>query len=133
MSDLIYRQEIINVLDRVIEYGAVSGFSEEHPITAEAMKRFVEKLPSAEPDPEWRKKHYEMAYNHNQGYVDACKYYENLPERKKGKWIVTSEFSDCYYAKCNQCNVTQIFYYGKPLTNYCPNCGANMSEDEQND
>ena len=53
------------------------------------------------------------------------------PERKKGKWIVTSEFDDCYYAKCNQCNVTQIFYYGKPLTNYCPDCGSyNGGEQE---
>ena len=52
-------------------------------------------------------------------------------ERKKGKWIVTSEFDDCCYAKCNQCNVTQIFYYGKPLTNYCPNCGSyNGGEQE---
>ena len=56
---------------------------------------------------------------------------DEQPERKKGKWIVTSEFSDCYYAQCNQCNVTQIFYYGKPLTNYCPNCGADMREGEK--
>lgn len=50
------------------------------------------------------------------------------PERKTGKWVVTSEFEDCRYAKCNQCNVTQVFYYNKPLTNYCPNCGADMRE-----
>ena len=50
------------------------------------------------------------------------------PERKPGKWVVTSEFEDCRYAKCNQCNVTQVFYYNKPLTNYCPNCGADMRE-----
>lgn len=48
------------------------------------------------------------------------------PERKKGKWIVTSEFEDCIYAKCNQCKVTQVFYHNKPLTNFCPNCGADM-------
>ena len=48
------------------------------------------------------------------------------PERKKGKWIVTSEFEDCNSVKCHQCKVTQVFYYNKPLTNYCPNCGAKM-------
>ena len=48
------------------------------------------------------------------------------PERKKGEWIVTSEFEDCYYAKCNQCNTTQVFYFNKPLTNFCPNCGKPM-------
>ena len=51
---------------------------------------------------------------------------ETESERKKGKWIVTSEFGDCRYAKCNQCKVTQVFYYNKPLTNFCPNCGADM-------
>lgn len=51
-------------------------------------------------------------------------------EPKTGKWIVTNEFDDCCYAKCNQCNVTQIFYYGKPLTNYCPNCGCQMGGEE---
>ena len=54
------------------------------------------------------------------------------PERKKGEWIITSEFEDCYYAKCNQCNTTQVFYFNKPLTNFCPNCGADM-RGEQDD
>jgi len=56
------------------------------------------------------------------------------PERKKwkkGKWIVTSEFEDCRYAKCNQCKVIQVFYYNKPLTNFCPNCGAEMREEHK--
>lgn len=48
------------------------------------------------------------------------------PERKKGEWIVISEFEDCRYVKCNQCKVTQVFYYNKPPTNFCPNCGADM-------
>lgn len=55
---------------------------------------------------------------------------EKLPpaqlERKKGKWIVIIKFEDCYFAKCNECKVTQVFYYNKPLTNFCPNCGAEM-------
>jgi hypothetical protein len=53
------------------------------------------------------------------------------PERKKGKWIVTSEFEDCRYAKCNQCKVKQLFYYNKSLTNFCPNCGADMRGEQE--
>ena len=49
---------------------------------------------------------------------------------RSSKWRVINKFEDCYYAKCNQCNVTQVFYYNKPLTNFCPNCGAKM-EGEQ--
>lgn len=54
------------------------------------------------------------------------------PERKTGKWIVTCEFEDCRYVKCDQCKVTQVFYYNKPLTNFCPDCGARM-DGEKND
>ena len=52
-------------------------------------------------------------------------------KRKKGKWIVTSEFEDYRYAKCNQCKVTQVFYHNKPLTNFCPNCGTDMRESNK--
>ena len=92
MGDLINRQDAI----RLAEQGQIQGFQWQ-------FKKLCE-LPSAEPDPEWRKKHYEMSYN--QGFVDACKYYENLPERKKGKWIAT--YSDCggdvwVSWKCSNC------------------------------
>lgn len=53
-----------------------------------------------------------------------------MGERKKGKWIVISEFEDCCYIKCNQCKITQVFYYNKPLTNFCPHCGADMRNEQ---
>ena len=49
MNDVIYRQELIDRLNHVIEKGVVSQFSGGHPITAEVVKRVVETLPSAEP------------------------------------------------------------------------------------
>ena len=51
-------------------------------------------------------------------------------ERKKGKWLIILTFNDCYYAKCDQCHKTQVFYYNKPLTNFCPNCGCDMREGD---
>ena len=50
---------------------------------------------------------------------------------RHGRWIVTAEFPDCVYAQCDQCKIQQVFYYSKPLTNYCPNCGANMRDNTQ--
>ena len=47
-----------------------------------------------------------------------------------GRWVATY-FPDCVYARCDQCRVAQIFYYGKPLTTYCPNCGARMDGGEK--
>lgn len=98
-----------------------------------------ENCPSAQPDPEWRKKHYEMAYN--QGYVDACKYYENLPEQKKGKWIAT--YSDCdgdvwVSWKCSNCGYVRKKGWKytddgkKPDALFCEMCNADM-RGEQDD
>lgn len=53
------------------------------------------------------------------------------PERPKGKWKRIVGFEDCNYDKCSVCGVYQLFYYGKPSTNYCPNCGAEMSGGEE--
>ena len=75
--------------------------------------------PQEEPNAEWRKKHYEMSYN--QGFVDACKYYENLPERKKGKWLNRRiVYMDVHIATCDQCGKRVV------VGNFCPNCGVNM-------
>jgi hypothetical protein len=69
-------------------------------------------------------------------WEDVCKTTANelpsvTPKRKTGKWIITCEFEDCYYAKCNQCNITQVFYFNKQLTNFCPNCGADMRKENR--
>ena len=90
------------------------------------MRRYIDitdiEIPSDEND-----------YDELVAFADAIAEQEiiQLPERKKGKWIVTSEFEDCRYAKCNQCKVTQVFYYNKPLTNFCPNCGADMKGKQE--
>lgn len=52
-------------------------------------------------------------------------------QERSNKWRVINKFEDCCYAKCSQCNVTQVFYYNKPLTNFCPNCGAKMESEEK--
>ena len=43
------------------------------------------------------------------------------PERKKGKWIVTSLF-----IKCSECGEAFMLM----PQNYCPNCGADMRGEE---
>ena len=121
-KDTIYRQDAIDYLIVKANHEGAYGY-----INAKEIHDYLSELPSAEkePDPEWRKKHYEISYN--QGYVDACKYYENLPERKNGKWI-DDKCSACGY-KCSACG-----YRVEPWNNtpYCPNCGADM-RGEQND
>lgn len=46
------------------------------------------------------------------------------PERKKGKWTVTSLF-----IKCSECGEAFMLI----PQNYCPNCGAKMVEEKENE
>ena len=53
------------------------------------------------------------------------------PERKTGKWIPhEDEDGEHYGDKCSECGEWYVMPYGK--TNYCPNCGADM-RGEQDD
>ena len=54
------------------------------------------------------------------------------PERKTGHWIKTARWGRVYY--CDQCRNYLDFdgvNAGRGSTNFCPNCGADMREGEQ--
>ena len=128
MSNLINRKDAIDVARKCPVKEVTPAYmliDKSEMITALML------IPSAEPDPEWRKKHYEMAYNH--GYVDACKHYENLPERKKGKWVGKERFVDStefYSWQCSVCGcVLEDPTFDKPYP-FCPNCGAGMRGEQ---
>ena len=65
-----------------------------------------------------------------QGMAYAENVVKQLPpiQPKRGKWIEIEAFDDSRYVKCDQCKTVQVFYYGKRNTNFCPNCGADMRE-----
>ena len=56
------------------------------------------------------------------------------PTRPKGKWIDDSK-EDSYYANCSHCNYQIDTHYERGYLNYCPNCGAKMevNADEDSD
>lgn len=52
-----------------------------------------------------------------------------IEERKKGKWIPCFDEEDYPLGcKCSVCNETYVMPYG--LSNFCPNCGAEMRGEE---
>ena len=59
------------------------------------------------------------------------------PERKKGKWIYLDKdkrFFHPHIVKCSVCNNTLDMYgvnAGRGDANFCPNCGAEMTEGEE--
>ena len=129
MKDIIYREDAIKSMANAIWhypnelYTGLNSYEMCEALAKDGLMR----LPCAEPDLEWRKKHYEISYN--QGYVDACKYYENLLERKKGNWLF---YGDDIPKTCPYCHedwdkyVNGDVWYSGELPNYCPNCGAKM-------
>lgn len=53
------------------------------------------------------------------------------PERKKGKWIEIPDevFASTY--RCSECGAEPLFDGSEyALSNYCPNCGADMRSKE---
>lgn len=46
------------------------------------------------------------------------------PGRKKGKWIEINRTSSFIWLRCSECG-----YGANGRTNFCPNCGADMSND----
>lgn len=59
---------------------------------------------------------------------EGCPTMYSEPERKKGKWIrkeIHSNWSDWTENACSLCGATFKRLY---KANFCPNCGAQMSE-----
>ena len=121
MKDTIYREDAINAVEEALQ----NVFVEPQGLG----EKIINPLPSAEPDSEWRKKHYEISYN--QGYVDACKYYENLLERKKGKWIEFPNHMAYKYSECGR--IIQTTDGGRNVSKHYPfcHCGADMRGEEK--
>ena len=108
-DDLISRQAAIDLWDKYHHYIATKAIEYDRELRA---------LPFAqpEPDPEWRKKHYEVAYA--QGFVDGCKSYEKQLGQKRGQWK-QGYCSECGYNWGKDAPVASV-------PNFCPNCGAIM-------
>ena len=76
----------------------------------------------------------EEIYTNNSRLIPSFRvkqWLDHLPfvQPRRGKWLIYVTFDDCYYAKCDQCHETQVFYYNKQLTNFCPNCGSHNGGD----
>ena len=117
MDDLISRQAALEMLnDNELERQADDVFDGDLHRYKRAAQRIIAQLPSIEPKPshDWN------------GWENGCgRTYDFAP--KKGKWIaVFIEYTDGTTGsrcECPFCKEQQLTW-----TNYCPNCGARMTE-----
>ena len=74
---------------------------------------------------------YIRKYEHvaNSDVLDIKDAIINASPLPKGHWI-PGGYDDNYYV-CDKCNYKASEYYFKPRYNFCPNCGAKMSEQEE--
>ena len=59
----------------------------------------------------------------------------DVVERKSGKWVVimdepTITFDEC---KCSECGAVEYFNKGWKKFKYCPNCGAEMRKETEDE
>ena len=101
MSDLISRAEAIKAIEDLPN--CYNGFSDTYDKAC--IIGTLEEVPSAE------------------------------PERKKGKWIDDEEKGMC---KCSNCKAKHskeflwnIAIFGEDIPRYCPTCGADMRQGEE--
>ena len=106
MSDYISRQEAINALDKRFD-----SIPMEQTTEILQLRKDLRELPPAQ------------------------------PERKKGKWIAVTEDGDVYKRICSCCGREAFFQNDDPdelydggryeLSDFCPNCGADMREVDE--
>lgn len=109
MDDLISRQAAIDALDQIFD----------------RCEEIEANLPEGDPD--------RTGYKMYPDYMTVWKYLHQLPsaqtERKKGKWIGNMyEAFTC--SCCGELQREQPTLMGRPIYNYCPNCGAYMRGEE---
>ena len=72
----------------------------------------------------------ECAKQHRQ-LAEWLRDYKRLKEQKTGHWIECDGWDGDEYYECSVCSEPFVLIDGTPadnLYNYCPNCGAKMSE-----
>lgn len=113
MSDLIDRQAAMDALARI--------FDQCEEIEAH--------LPKGDPDI--------TGYKMYPDYMIVWEYLHQLPsaepKRRKGRWQITDAYPHNVY--CSECHVKfaqthwAVWEDGSLPRNYCPNCGAKMTEE----
>ena len=90
-----------------------------------------------------KKKHCDICRESNICYrASSCadlKCFDTIPaadvrENKRGKWerenIVLTSYPPQYQWHCSECGEIKCGFDSGVLTNFCPNCGADMREEQ---
>lgn len=51
------------------------------------------------------------------------------PKQKRGKWLPENRTNDAFWA-CSECKFPSEAHGANIIYNFCPNCGARMTEEE---
>ena len=101
-NDLISREALKKKIDKFI------GYLDEDMIYR--IKVVIDKIPTVAVD------------NYSMGYQDGVR--KVLSERPKGEWV--KKYKGQVNSFCSKCD----YEVGK-ITNYCPNCGADMHKRKE--
>ena len=124
MTELISRQAALAEIDKNREALLSSGMTGAEHILVHYGRRVIEELPSIEP-----KKVVEDYCRPRNLMVVGAEDFRLFTEPKPGKWEHHIGIGNVALLKCGECGFTYPEVLGMMLFNFCPNCGARMSDE----
>ena len=125
MDDLISRQAAIRTF--------LGKVHDDYPMLSDVMIGIFEQLPSVTPKQELcedcisRQAALDAIFNNAEKPGDAYHAVRMLtsvtPEQRTGRWVRRTGMTE----RCSECD-----FMGASFYNFCPNCGAKMESEEQN-
>ena len=118
---LIDADELLKRVDEERQYLLARGQTGAEHILVHNFRDLIDNAPTA------------LADNYSMGYQDGIK--KVLSERPQGKWLAhrVAFHLTCPLCGCNLRGVKDMVFEGDYDFNYCPNCGADMRGEAEND
>ena len=114
-------------------------YSNEESYSNTDIRNVIDKQPTIEPDTDTisRQTALDAILNLNvenrvswlDAVIDTIDALPHSPSRREGKWLASDDMYETGICSCCRCDSREPFDYAIANFHFCPNCGANMREE----